>query len=819
MFESNAPRRRALSQFPSGAVTLVCAMALAFGGTSVSVQAQPASTAATIAQLSLPSQPLARTLGALSREFDTSIGGEGALLEGRTAPPLQGRYTLQQALDRVLAGSGLIAVSSGSSALTVIRGSTGSTSLKEVTVTAQADASTTEGSGSYTTRATGAATRMELSLRETPQSVSVIGRQQIDEQNLVSLDDVLRQTPGIVADRNDERVTFSSRGFALGTMIDGVPTLGFNSVAGEASMISTTLYDRVEVVRGAAGLLNGVGAPGGSVNLVRRRPGTEFAGRISAGIGSWSRYNVELDAGGPLNAAGTLRGRTVLSRTDGHSFVEGKKRSEDVLYGILEADLAPGTLLSLGYEHQKTAIDGANYGQSPLFFSDGTRTRLPRSFNSSAPWSFWDMYTDKVFASLDQRTGSGWRLKAEASYLRSDRKRASGDLTTYRAIDGLTGASTIDMRDNPADGTSKSFDVHLKGPFEAFGRVHEAVLGANYNDYRYNIHTNSAVPGVIDQRPLNFYLLQDYPRPAAFAYPLYSLSGTITEKAIYGSTRLRLLDPLSVIVGARATWYKADSSLVNWTSGERTMQPSAHESGVITPYFGIVYDLSKEFSLYASHTDIFQPNTVRDRNNVLLSPQRGKNVEVGLKGEHFGGRLNTSAAVFRTRESNLAVEDSGGVLLPDGSIPYRAVPGAKSKGFELTASGEVVPGWNVLAGYTYHAKRDDDGVLLNPQYPRRLLRLTTSYRLPGEWSKLTVGGSVSYQSGIYYDELNGLGRATQGGLTIFGLMARYDINERMSASMHIENVGDKRYYNGLGGYNGYTYGNPRNLWLKLSYKL
>ncbi|MCY1375563.1 Ferric-pseudobactin receptor [compost metagenome] len=110
-------------------------------------------------------------------------------------------------------------------------------------------------------------------------------------------------------------------------------------------------------------------------------------------------------------------------------------------------------------------------------------------------------------------------------------------------------------------------------------------------------------------------------------------------------------------------------------------------------------------------------------------------------------------------------------------------------------------------------------MLLNPQYPRRLFRVATSYRLPGEWSKLTVGGSVSYQSGIYYDEFNELGRASQGGLTLFGLMARYDINNRLSASLHIENLGDKRYYNGLGAYNGYTQGNPRNAWLKLSYKL
>jgi outer-membrane receptor for ferric coprogen and ferric-rhodotorulic acid len=116
----------------------------------------------------------------------------------------------------------------------------------------------------------------------------------------------------------------------------------------------------------------------------------------------------------------------------------------------------------------------------------------------------------------------------------------------------------------------------------------------------------------------------------------------------------------------------------------------------------------------------------------------------------------------------------------------------------------------MMSGYTYYSKRDAQGALLQPNYPRRLLRVATSYRLPGDWSRLTVGGSISYQGGIYYDELSGLGRATQGGLTVLGLMTRYEFSKQLSVSLNIENLADKRYYSGLGGYNGYVYGNPRN---------
>lgn len=323
-----SPRNRLLS----------AALSTAFGTVFVSwsgvAQAQPATQASAVFNIDVPAQSLASALNELSRQTGMQVFAAGDVVAGVRAPALSGHFTLQQALDRLLAGSGLVAARSGASQVTVQRRpavSSDRATLPQVNVTAQGSADgTTEGSGSYTTRVTGAGTRMDLSLRETPQSVSVITRQQIEDQNLVSLNDVLRQTPGIVADRLDERVDFSSRGFALNTMIDGVPTFSFKSPSAEAGMVNTAIYDRVEIVRGAAGLLNGVGDPGGSVNLVRKRPSSEFYGRATTGLGRWNSYNLELDVGGPLNSAGTLRGRTVVSRTAGDNFVQGKKRSDDV---------------------------------------------------------------------------------------------------------------------------------------------------------------------------------------------------------------------------------------------------------------------------------------------------------------------------------------------------------------------------------------------------------------------------------------------------------------------------------------------------------
>ena len=801
--------------------TLLLAALSGAGGWSQAALAAGTLDSVTARTYNIPAGPLGKTLSTFALDAGIALSFEPALTEGLRSDGVSGNLSARDAAARLLAGSGLemVARSDGSYTLRqqAARSDAGSAELPAITVAAAAERNvTTEGSGSYTTAATGAATRMALSLRETPQSVSVIGRQQIDDQNLMTLTDVLRQTPGIVADKQDERVSFMSRGFALNTMIDGVPTYSFKTPSAEAGMISTVIYDRIEVVRGAAGLLNGVGEPGGSVNLVRKRPASEFAGHATVGAGSWNSYNLELDIGGPLNSAGTLRGRAIASRTAGNSFIEGRKRSDDVFYGILEADITRDTTLSAGYEHQKTAIDGANFGQLPLFFSDGSPTNFSRSFNPGTPWSQWNMYTDKVFVTLDHRFANGWRVKMDASRLTNERKATWGYLFEYFPVDRATGDATIEIRDNPARSTNKSFDIYAEGPFEAFGREHRAAIGASFNDYTSALNLNSANPAGWDRRPVNFYQLQNFPKPSYF-YTFYNTFTDVKETALYGSTRLKLADPLALILGFRATWYEENSSAYNGPANTWTINPSSKEHGVITPYAGVVLDLSKDFSAYASYTKIFIPNSSRDVSNVVLPPQTGQNYEVGLKGEHLNGKLHTALALFTTQEENVAVEDTGGAILPDGSTPYRAVKGARSRGFELTASGEVARGLQVMGGYTHFAKRDSQGESLLPNYPRRLFRLATSYRLPGAWSKLTVGGSLSYQSSISWDEESGLGTARQGGVTLLGLMARYEFSKQLSLSLNIENLSDKYYYSGLGGYNGYNYGNPRNAWLKATY--
>ena len=207
-----------------------------------------------------------------------SVGAAAELLQGVRTPGLSGSYTVPQALARLLAGTGLDALPSGERSYVLRKAGAASTgapiaaTLGEVAVSSSAlRDGTTEGKRGYAGLTS--ATRLNLSLRETPQAVSVITRQQIDDQGLRTLQDVLVQAPGITVDHSSSTREYDqvfSRGFEVTSyMFDGIPT----SKNLEARTYDMAIYDRVEIIRGATGLISGTGSPSAAVNLVRKRPG------------------------------------------------------------------------------------------------------------------------------------------------------------------------------------------------------------------------------------------------------------------------------------------------------------------------------------------------------------------------------------------------------------------------------------------------------------------------------------------------------------------------------------------------------------------
>jgi outer membrane receptor for ferric coprogen and ferric-rhodotorulic acid len=673
---------------------------------------------------------------------------------------------------------------------------------------------TTEGTGSYTTGEMQTATPLSLSPRETPQSVSVITQQRIEDQNFSNITDLLNSVTGVsVHQYETSRAQFTARGFDINTlMIDGVPTSWQQGWSSGEIMTSLAIYDRVEVVRGATGLTTGAGDPSAAINLVRKRASSkEFTGTVEAGIGSWNEKRLMADVSTPLNEAKTLRARVVGEYADSDSWVDKLSNKRETLFATIEADLTPTTLLSAGYSRQENNPTGSMWGGLPVWYSDGTRANWDRSKTTSADWVRWNSTYESYFASLEHQFDSGWKMKA--SYTHGERDADSRLLYLYGAPDRTTGLGLYTWPGSYlVNTTQEDFSLQANGPFDFLGREHQLAVGYTHAKTDFSSDSRSAAGGLA---PSFNNWDTAYPEPTWGPLAFYG-RGTTTQAALYGAARFSIADPLHLIVGARLTNYTRSADEI----GETPFSLKIHNQ--LTPYAGVVYDINETYSAYASYTDIFQPQQQRDINGDYLDPILGKSTEIGVKGAFFGDRLNASAAIFEIVQDNLA--QSTGQTIAGTTPPetaYRASQGATSRGFEFEVSGEVKEGWNVSAGYTQFKATDADGANVNTIYPRRLLRLFTSYRLHGDFAGLTLGGGVNWQSKTYTDAINPLGnveRITQDAYSVVNLMARYDFTKQLSAQLNINNVLDETYFAMFDAYDQMTYGAPRSATLKMTYK-
>ena len=800
------------------------AMRLAFGSIAVATTILPppalAQTQRTTHEFDIPAGSLAATLNRIGETAGALLSFDPAQVRGKTAPAIKGRLTAQEALSQALTGSGLGIAPEGKTLVIrpiPVSSSGGETMLAPVKVTAQSvKDGTTEDTGSFTTRSMSSATHLPLSMRETPQSVTVLSSARIAADNLVDLVDIAKATPGLTVYSGDARPQLFSRGHAIESVTqDGIATL-YNAGDGD-SLGNLAMQDRVEVVRGATGLMQGGGNPSAAVNMIRKRPTRTWQFKGSASAGSWDDYRLIADASGPLTEDGRVRGRAVASVQDASDFYDLAFNDKRLGYVTVDIDLTEGTTLNIGYAN---LYSNKNLSWGGLPTSYGFHhLGLPRSTYAGADWEYNKNQADTLYASLMHDFGGGWKLNFNGTYLDG----SYGMLATWVLPTPDVGGYGHGWWAIQTSRKQKAADLNVSGPVSWFGRQHDLVFGATVNRQDSRVSEwfqgwDTPLTSGIDLANWNHVV----PRPdTSGTSPWLSRWPTrYKQDSLYSAGRFNVADTLDLLLGARLDWYNREEI---WGS----LSENAH----LTKYAGLTWSFTDQHSAYVSYTDIFQPQNQRTLGGSVLPPKSGRNYEIGVKGEYLGGALNGSIALFRTDESNRAayLSDQSACLFPEGC--YAAAGLARTEGVDIELQGALTHNWQIGAGLTWSETRyrkDADpaniGRRLDTLNPTTLFKLSTQYTLPGALNRLTLGGRVNWQSKIYSDGENALGeivRNQQDDRAIVDLSATYRLTKNLNAKLDINNIFNKVYYSSIAGYSWYwnaseVYGRPRNVLLTLN---
>ncbi|BAV63071.1 TonB-dependent siderophore receptor [Sphingobium cloacae] len=672
------------------------------------------------------------------------------------------------------------------------------------------DPAATEGTGTYAAQAV-TMFKGAKSLREIPQSVSVMTREQMDDQGFARTEDALRHMAGVRLDGFPDTRNINVRGFRAGEQLDGVPMLatGFS--------MDPAIYDRLELVRGPSGLLTGSGEPGGSVNYVRKRPLDRFAVAANLAGGSWKNLRAEVDVSGPLSDDGALRGRVVGVLHDRDFYYDVAHERRKLVCGILEYDLTQRDTIAvsaLGMEN----VNNRNWGLPR--YSDGTLPGRTAFVGSNAPSP---VETQEYIADYRHDFGNDW--KSKITYTRRKVDFVQRSVWGDSAVDittGLGDAYGLYARDI---NTYSGWDANITGPFALFGRTHTITAGynwsKNYRNYRaYDMTVFEDVP-LLDQH--NWGNVLDGSNPGK-RFEITKQSG------FYASGNFKLLEPLTLVLGGRWTDYSYKVRQLG--SSQWVKQPQA-ANGKFTPYAGLIAELTRQWSLYGSYASIFVPQSVKDYAGNMLDPRTGEQFELGMKGAIIDDKLNVSLAVYQLRDKNRAItdDDPSHICAENWNLLCSKAAGKiQSRGIEAEISGTLAPGLNISASYTYnHTKYLEDsnsanvGKTVEPfKNPKHLFKLWAQYQpgenvLDGALTKWTFGTGLIAQSHIYTDDSGP--RYQQAGYVIASAKLGYRFNDHFDAALDVDNLFDHEYIDLL-GYDGYYnyWGEPRSFRLTLRAK-
>ncbi|MBY8973121.1 TonB-dependent receptor [Pseudomonas sp. P867] len=680
--------------------------------------------------------------------------------------------------------------------------------LQATNVTATADFESAQGpvQGYHATRSA-SATRTDTSIHETPQSISVVSKDVVEDIGATRLQDALDYAGGVGRANNfggQGLTTFTVRGFTTGEFYRN----GFPINRGYPNMPDANTIERLEVLRGPATMLYGRGDPGGTFNVVSKQPLAERTVTLGSQVNDQGMKRGTLDASGPLDEEGRLAYRLNVVGEGGDTF---RDHVETERYGVTPVITWQAT------DATKVTFEGDFMRNNhPL---DRGLTRFPNQRGTPSRDTFWGdkdagkLHNDNNMAQLrfEHALNDNWTLGGGFQWLDGSLKGNAIEANGPSSLgaDGRTLQRNFNYR--KLEWTDKDYQLNLTGHFSTGGFEHTLLTGIEYEDYDYKsiIQRSSAALGTY---PIDiFNPVYGQTRPALTRTPTHDKENLKTYAA-FVQDQVALTERLKVLAGARFERFEHDYQ--SYVAG---VKPWTAADNAVTPRVGVIYDLTDTVAVYADAARSFKPNTGASREGGGFAPEKGKSYEMGIKWEALDRQLSVDAVIYQIEKKNVLATD------PLDNTLSVATGQVRSRGFDLNVAGNLTPEWRVIGGYAYvdaEVTRDTTlraGTRLM-NIPRNSFSLLNVYEFQdGALKGLGLGAG-----GKYVDQRAGQTANTAFSMdayTVVDLLGYYKVNEQVRLNLDVKNLFNREYEEGAFG-NIYAYpGAPRTVQVGISYTL
>ncbi|MEE4128764.1 TonB-dependent siderophore receptor [Pseudomonas viridiflava] len=676
--------------------------------------------------------------------------------------------------------------------------------LQNIDIQSATDIETAQGPvQGYRATRSASATRTDTSLHETPQSISVVTREAVEDIGATRLQDALDYAGGVGRANNfggQGLTTFTVRGFTTGEFYRN----GFPINRGYPNMPDANTIERLEVLRGPATTLYGRGDPGGTFNVVSKQPLAERSVTLGSQLNDQGMKRGTLDASGPLDDDGRFAYRLNVVGEGGDTFRDHVETERYGVTPVLAWQVDDATRITFEGDFMRN--------NAPL---DRGLTRYPAQTRTASRDTFFGekdvgkLHNDNNMAQIrfDHDLNADWKLGGGIQMLDGSLK---GDAIEANglAADGRTLGRNFNYR--KLEWTDRDVQLNVTGHFATGGFDHTLLAGVEYEDYDYKSIIRRSSGAV------NAYTIDIFDPVYGQARPALTRTTTNDKEnlktyAAFVQDQVALTERMKLLAGVRFERFEHDYD----TFGVGV--PFTNSDNAVTPRLGLTYDLTDTVAVYANTARSFKPNTGASRLGGGFKAEEGKSYEVGVKWEALDRQLSVDAALYQIEKQNVLTTD------PVDSTFSVAAGEVRSRGLDLNVVGNLSPEWRVMGSYAYvDAEVTKDNTLRSGTRLLNIPEQTFSLLNVYEFQDGALRGLGLGAGGRYVDQRAGQTANTAFSMdsyTVFDLLAFYKINEHVKLKLDVKNVFDKDYEEGAFG-NVYAYpGAPRTVQVGIAYTL